>query len=361
MLRPSCRRGFTLIELLVVIAIIAVLIGLLLPAVQKVRESANRMSCTNNLKQIGIAAHNYQGVFEVLPPGFDVQGVGCLVRLLPYLEQDSQYKLFSFRPAPQGSTLNGPTQYWSWFRDPLNRPPITGSPTVPRPPDRYGAEGNIKVFTCPSAFAVDPTSTVIQAVTAGVPDKDYNSAFGAPNTLWFSGLPGNQILGRTHYLGSAGDTRQRPDRNSTATPPATVDCHGLFYYNSRESLARVLDGTSNTVMFAECAGGIVDLTASDPNIGRKWLVNAWAWGIWFSQFGICPNGNSPNAPGQNCSTAADGQHLSVFAAGSMHANNVINMALADGSVRGINPRSIDSLSLSYMVGTHDGEIQTLDF
>src|SRR5262245_35427759 len=122
MLRPSRRPGFTLIELLVVIAIIAVLIGLLVPAVQKVRAAPARISCQHNLKQVARAAHNYPDANQVLPPGFDVEGVGCLVRLLPYLEQDNQFKLFSFRPAPQGSAASGPTQYFAWFRDPLNRP-----------------------------------------------------------------------------------------------------------------------------------------------------------------------------------------------------------------------------------------------
>src|SRR5713226_9594661 len=90
------RRAFTLIELLVVIAIIAILIGLLVPAVQKVREAAARMQCANNLHQLGIAAHNYQSANNKLPPGCDTTGVGCLVFLLPYFEQDNQFKLWQF-------------------------------------------------------------------------------------------------------------------------------------------------------------------------------------------------------------------------------------------------------------------------
>ncbi len=151
------RRGFTLIELLVVIAIIAVLIGLLLPAVQKVRAAAYRMSCTNNLKQWAIAAHNYHGTNGRFPPGINNPNPDPKVRfnwvvaLLPYVEQDAAYKRYNQNPANWDTNRNdaatgahgGPNAPIALTFKTLVCPSDVGMPgdfkdTTQRPPEQWG-------------------------------------------------------------------------------------------------------------------------------------------------------------------------------------------------------------------------------
>ncbi len=209
------RRAFTLIELLVVIAIIAVLMALLLPAVQQAREAARRTRCRNNLKQIGLALHNYHDVHSVFPPGWisvsggthsahnGLNGAGWGTMLLPFLDQTPLYEAFDSRLA---------------IEDPAN--------TLFR-------ETRLSVFRCPSdpqpeTFEIhdDATGTVVLAT---LPIANYVGSFGTVDLHDCTAAPG------------------------TAPVTASGQCasDGIFYHNSRVRLRDVTDGTSNTLMVGE--------------------------------------------------------------------------------------------------------------
>jgi prepilin-type N-terminal cleavage/methylation domain-containing protein len=219
---PRSSRGFTLIELLVVIAIIAVLIALLLPAVQQAREAARRTQCKNNLKQVGLALHNYESTFNLLPPG-SINAAGANeasthTQILPYFDQTNAYNVFNFS---QSINTGGTNQ--------------------------MAREQRLVLLTCPS--------------------HPYSPAFVLGGTQCPNGC------GNTNYVQSLGNNANYATAN------------GPFGRNNGCRLTDIKDGTSNTGMFAEIllgpAAGLPatgPVAVTDPN----WYATATnlAFGTW---------------------------------------------------------------------------------
>jgi prepilin-type N-terminal cleavage/methylation domain-containing protein/prepilin-type processing-associated H-X9-DG protein len=302
------QRGFTLIELLVVIAIIAVLIALLLPAVQAAREAARRAQCINNLKQLGLATHNYLSAQNVFPQGIQWQrdpnsgrcwtSGSCLVSLGQFFEQGAVYNAANFNV------------------NMYNAPNTTVSGV------------GVAILFCPS----DPRITDLYTYPPGVGALDnvalpmHYTSYGANAGMYFIRDTTNALINPNSCEASADGA------------PGEQQMNGVVYYLSHVSVAGITDGTSNTFAFAERAHG--KLPAAEINCWNWWSSGNYGDTMFTTFFGMNNFQKNPFniLTGPVCATRT-GPDEFVASPGSYHPGGA-NFGFCDGSVRFIK----DSIS-----------------
>jgi len=351
--RGHQRSGFTLIELLVVIAIIAILIGLLLPAVQKIREAANRMSCSNNLHQLALAAHNYESAYGQLPPDQDEWGSGAILFLFPYLEQDNQFNLMGFGTSPSvvnAGPPSAPTAAYYNFNNAagrVNRPTTTSTDTIPRPPAIYGLESNPKVLQCPSNPKPSEYTTAMLMCNYGMGGTDFTLAYAGATQQGahvYSSAPGRLTVGRSSYVPNGG-------YYSKSTNPSN---RGPFTFKSQQTIAGIADGSSNTVMFFEMSGGY-NAWGGSGGIPDGLMQNGIGNGFNYSGWGV-PEAGAITGPQPDGSGHRGANNW--YGATSRHTG-IVMAAFGDGSVRPVKS-TIDFNTWVAITGIEDGVVVTFN-
>jgi prepilin-type N-terminal cleavage/methylation domain-containing protein/prepilin-type processing-associated H-X9-DG protein len=306
--RGRARPAFTLIELLVVIAIIAVLIGLLLPAIQKVRGAAYRAQCQNNLKQIGLALHNYHGAFGRFPAGSLCTGLNnCTfnwaISALPYLEQDALFREFN----PQALNQNQPDAAIGQF---------------------------VKVFVCPS----DPDGYAARHPYAGP---------GVGRNYLPSNYKGNEGLSDPNNFFDRYDNAGWLVDNGWLSKRGPLHVTRADKGLGTESALTIADGTSNTIL----AGEYTTTTGQDHR--AFWAYAYWEWSL----SSVTPGQSRTLSTDYNACVAANqagGNSPCKRGWSSLHDGG-INFAMCDGSVRIIS-RSVDITVLEKLATIAGGEV-----